>query len=152
MVDRWGYYYACASKFCAILDLVRDWSHCEIESRVLRCLNTTFIDLLKHQAVAGQLSAHQLLTNPNVFKTFFFTPSREILIILKYFLTTFSHTIQDRPGFRLALRGWLKGTVLGNLSFIIHKICPNHQVLFNHSRRNWVGPNFSTAYSSKFCQ
>ena len=65
-----------------------------------------------------------LLLHPKLFKASLFTPSEEVSISLKSFLTAFFHSIQERPAFRLALDGWLKRMTSGNLSSFIHRTWP----------------------------
>ena len=63
---------------------------------------------------------HTLLLYPNLFKTSLFTPSQEVPISFRSFLTISYHFILGRPAFRLALHGWPTRTSFGILKFINH--------------------------------
>ena len=87
---------------------------------------------------------HLLLLHSNLFRVSLFTPSLEVPMSFKSFFMIFSHARQGQPPFYLALDGWLKRTIFGNLSTFICRMCPNHLNLsFIIALESGTEPHFS---------
>ena len=67
-----------------------------------------------------------LLLHTKLFIASLFTPSEKVTISLQSFLMTSSHSNRELPAFCLALDGWSKRTIFGNLPSFISRTCPSH--------------------------
>ena len=70
-------------------------------------------------------ATHALPPSQSIQSLLFYTLP-EVPISFKSFFMTSSHPRRRRLAFRLALHGWPKRTIFGNLSSFIHTMCPNH--------------------------
>jgi hypothetical protein len=95
------------------------------------------------QAAWGQHSYARPSSIPIYSKPSLFTHSQDVLISFKSFFMMFSHPRRRRPSFRLALDGWPKRKIFGNMSSFIHTKYSNHLNLsFIIAQEHGIEPHF----------